>query len=853
MHYVTRPEKYKGHGKAGNINYCLRRVIYRGQRRKINKKEVVVIFDADMVCNPWFTARLLPYFRENKRCAMVQTPQTFHNIPMQTDFFDAHNVNFFQYMMPAMSAWNTTSCCGTNFMVSARALGRVGWFPTLSVTEDMYLAMKLLEKGGVIKYHAENLVVGEAPLDMRQIFQQRSRWAKGTIQVAIKDNPLRSKKLTWIQKLNFANAFWSYFTSAFMNPLFVVINALGITIGLYPVTDIEFIPAMLFVCYYSLFYIIIHFNPVPRKHYLSMWIVGKMGHFFSFMALKAIFNVVKSSIGAKSIDFKVTKKKVMQDKPAVDGPEGKDAEDSKAEALEAAPTSHSRDLDGDSIHSRDSDGDSVYSRDSNGEDDDFSIVTDEDAEPVDLDIEYEYEAESTSTRDSSKKDVLYHAVVCFLILVVIAYGIWIIFDGFNLLPEIHFLPEVEDERSPYQKKGIRVFGISWMVQFLIAYSLPLVYAYLPNRVAIQSAYLKIAAFIDTVLSVSMILLTVSLFKFNFIKTVPKIKSIVDFPPAERAYWLSSPEMHRGLDRYILESASDRKIPVVVVYQRPERDLGLFSAGGATSISEYRNLLNDVADRMSQYNFPTIIVMEPDWMQECFDLASTARFAAGVESLVTNNVTLFESINPSGQRYRWDSEKWNSLVESYVDFARKLHPLTNIYVDAGTPAYLAHLGFEPLNKLITSIDAARFRGVSLNVANYFPSSDVLRVGEYLHQRYDLAWIEDSSRNGGLWSTNSSWAEISSCRFDPPFVNYGRSPSWVASMAEGEKDAVEGTGMDARLWIKTPGESDGRLYAPGEFHECLMNHALRCDQGQCPEIPPVTESGNFARSLSCVCDL
>jgi hypothetical protein len=33
---------------------------------------------------------------------------------------------------------------------------------------------------------------------------------------------------------------------------------------------------------------------------------------------------------------------------------------------------------------------------------------------------------------------------------------------------------------------------------------------------------------------------------------------------------------------------------------------------------------------------------------------------------------------------------------------------------------------------------------------------------------------------------------------------------------------------------------------------MNHALQCDQGQCPEIPPVTESGSFARSLSCVCD-
>merc|ERR1712227_794563 len=35
-----------------------------------------------------------------------------------------------------------------------------------------------------------------------------------------------------------------------------------------------------------------------------------------------------------------------------------------------------------------------------------------------------------------------------------------------------------------------------------------------------------------------------------------------------------------------------------------------------------------------------------------------------------------------------------------------------------------------------------------------------------------------------------------------------------------------GHDANCWIKTPGEADGRLYASGTFHECLLEHNIEC---------------------------
>ncbi|XP_076815808.1 uncharacterized protein LOC143461810 [Clavelina lepadiformis] len=37
----------------------------------------------------------------------------------------------------------------------------------------------------------------------------------------------------------------------------------------------------------------------------------------------------------------------------------------------------------------------------------------------------------------------------------------------------------------------------------------------------------------------------------------------------------------------------------------------------------------------------------------------------------------------------------------------------------------------------------------------------------------------------------------------------------------------TAHDANLWIKAPGESDGRLYSYGTYHSCLINHKIGCD--------------------------
>lgn len=60
---------------------------------------------------------------------------------------------------------------------------QAGQFPTHTLTEDFALGIRLKASGWKCKYVEEYLAVGEAPDDLRNCFQQRSRWAKGHFQL----------------------------------------------------------------------------------------------------------------------------------------------------------------------------------------------------------------------------------------------------------------------------------------------------------------------------------------------------------------------------------------------------------------------------------------------------------------------------------------------------------------------------------------------------------------------------------------------------------------------------------------------------------------------------------------------
>jgi cellulose synthase (UDP-forming) len=121
---------------------------------------------------------------------------------------------------------------------------------TISVTEDMATSMRLHAMGWKSVYHHETLAIGLAPEDIGSMLSQRLRWAQGTLQVFLKENPFLQKGLSVPQKLMYFATMWSYF-SGFAALFYFAAPIIFLCFGVLPVrTDpveffIRFIPFML--------------------------------------------------------------------------------------------------------------------------------------------------------------------------------------------------------------------------------------------------------------------------------------------------------------------------------------------------------------------------------------------------------------------------------------------------------------------------------------------------------------------------------------------------------------------------------------------------------------------------------
>ncbi|EQM72789.1 glycosyltransferase family 2 protein [Microbacterium maritypicum] len=106
---------------------------------------------------------------------------------------------------------------------------------TISVTEDMATAMQLHALGWKSVYHHEILAHGLAPEDLRTMLTQRLRWAQGTLQVMLRDNPLVKRGLSAGQRLMYFSTMWTYL-SGFAAIVYLVAPVVYLVWGVLPVT-----------------------------------------------------------------------------------------------------------------------------------------------------------------------------------------------------------------------------------------------------------------------------------------------------------------------------------------------------------------------------------------------------------------------------------------------------------------------------------------------------------------------------------------------------------------------------------------------------------------------------------------
>lgn len=120
---------------------------------------------------------------------------------------------------------------------------------TVSVTEDMATSMRLHSMGWKSVYHHETLAVGLAPEDLSSMLNQRLRWAQGTMQVMLRENPLLQRGLSAPQRILYFATMWSYL-SGFAAIVYFVAPVVYLCFGILPVKSItptyfyHFIPFM---------------------------------------------------------------------------------------------------------------------------------------------------------------------------------------------------------------------------------------------------------------------------------------------------------------------------------------------------------------------------------------------------------------------------------------------------------------------------------------------------------------------------------------------------------------------------------------------------------------------------------
>ncbi|WP_329037620.1 glycoside hydrolase family 6 protein [Streptomyces sp. NBC_00178] len=237
-----------------------------------------------------------------------------------------------------------------------------------------------------------------------------------------------------------------------------------------------------------------------------------------------------------------------------------------------------------------------------------------------------------------------------------------------------------------------------------------------------------------------------------------MRRIAEQPVAE---WLG-PDDPRAAARKLTEAAERAgREAVLVLYNIPHRDCGQFSKGGAADADAYRTWLDGVADGIGDRR--ATVVLEPDAVLHLADGCTPRKYHA--------------------ERY--------GLLKDAVDRLKR-QPGTTVYVDAGNAGWQEPDAlFEPLRR--AGIEAAD--GFAVNVSNFRTTAESTDFGKRLSAKVGgKPFVIDTSRNG-----------------NGPYEGGDPAESWCnpPGRALGEPPTTE-TGdelVDAYLWIKRPGESDG----------------------------------------------
>ena len=317
-----------------------------------------------------------------------------------------------------------------------------------------------------------------------------------------------------------------------------------------------------------------------------------------------------------------------------------------------------------------------------------------------------------------------------------------------------------------------------------------------------------------------------------------IGEMIDTP---QAVWFSkgTPQsVQQEVKNTVQRATGKGTLPVLVAYNIPFRDCAQFSAGGATTIQEYMGWIDGFAAGIGDQK--AVVILEPDglgiipWYKQFRGLPSEAGS--------------YEWCQPADADEATAADDRFAMLNYAVD-ALKAHPNVSVYLD-GT--HSAWLGSGDAAHRLVQAGVARADGFFLNVSNYRLTEHLEKYGAwtakciwfategswgighfdwcasqyypanpndfstwyltdqwYIDNVESQTWVPypgdaglkhfviDTSRNGqGHWAPTASYPDAQDwC--NPPDRGLGYRPT----------SDTGNTLIDAYLWVKIPGESDG----------------------------------------------
>jgi len=319
VHYLTRESNV--HAKAGNINAALGAAIDTGQPRRTSagdnpglgeprpSGELVLILDCDHVPTKDFLRNTVGFFVADEKLACVQTPHFFINpTPVEKNLGTAtespgENEMFYGGIQLGLDFWNASFFCGSAALLRRRHLMAIGGLVEDTITEDAGTALKLHARGFNSVYLNKAMTMGLSPESFDGFIIQRSRWAKGMIQILLLRSPLWAKGLSMAQRVCYLNAcmFWLF----------------GFARMIFFLSPLMFLVFNLRVYNASLTQVLVYALPhLVASYFVSNHLYGKLRHpFYSelFEIIQSIYlipAVVSVFLNPRSPRFRVTPKSI---------------------------------------------------------------------------------------------------------------------------------------------------------------------------------------------------------------------------------------------------------------------------------------------------------------------------------------------------------------------------------------------------------------------------------------------------------------------------------------------------------------------------------------------------------------